>query len=102
MRLVYDLEFCPDLLGRGECLIEILAPQARIHDVSDAGPIFGDHRIDDRQGEDTFIEEAFAESFRGRRIAKHDGGNRRLAPTDVETHRAEPLPAVIRVTPRVL
>src|SRR2546426_28558 len=67
-----------------------------------ARPVLGDHRKHDGQGEDAFVEKPLAESFRGRRIAEHDGGNGRLAPSDVETHRDEPLLEVFRVRPELL
>src|SRR5207247_732395 len=46
--------------------------------------------------------EAFAESFGGRRVPEHHRRNRRLAPSDVESHRDESFLEVLRVCPELL
>src|SRR2546426_8129268 len=101
-RLGEDLQFLPDFLVGGERFVEVLAPQACVHDVSDAGPVLRHHRIHDRQGEDAFFEQAGTQPVRRRWIAEHHRRDRRLAPSDVEPHRDQAFLEGLRVGPELL
>src|SRR5207247_3637477 len=49
-----------------------------------------------------FLDEPLAEWLRGRGMAQHAGRDGRLAPSDVEAERDEPLVEILRVRPQLL